>query len=176
MHEFQTYNYSRLSYYKRRIVGGLVSDQIMSWPLDTQAPDQGNGLTAEHKGTIKHHINSNTAISIDCQSSPANRSMVGISSTTKRAVSIEKLNNSFKHHAREEPTIISNCWSASRAFSTVGSSWVEGKSNSWTIDHESDIRMVSLTLTTSSKIDQRKCAWRNFIWSRSYEVNMSHPI
>jgi uncharacterized ferredoxin-like protein len=40
---FQSRNQSRPSDYKRRIVGGLVNDQIKSGPLDTQAPDQRQG-------------------------------------------------------------------------------------------------------------------------------------
>jgi hypothetical protein len=47
-----------------------------------QAPDQGQGLIVEHEGRIKQHVNSNPAISLDHRSSPANRSIVGISSTT----------------------------------------------------------------------------------------------
>jgi len=47
-----------------------------------KALDQGHGLIAEHKGRIKQRVDSNPAISLDCRSSPTNRSMVGISSTT----------------------------------------------------------------------------------------------
>jgi hypothetical protein len=71
-----------------------------------QAPDQGQGLIAEREGRIKQRVNSNPTISLDHRSSPANRSTVGISSTTKRAVSIVELDNSFKRRASEDPTII----------------------------------------------------------------------
>jgi hypothetical protein len=47
-----------------------------------KALDQGHGLIAEHKGRIKQRVDSNPAISLDCRSSPANISTVGISSTT----------------------------------------------------------------------------------------------
>jgi hypothetical protein len=61
-----------------------------------KAPDQGQRLIMEHEGRIKQCANSNPTISLDRQSSPTNRSTVGISSTTKQAVSIAELDDSFK--------------------------------------------------------------------------------
>jgi len=73
---------SNLGVKKRRTVGGLVNDHIKLLSLDTQAPDQGQWLIADHKVKIKQSFNSNHEISLYCQSPPTNRSTVDISSTT----------------------------------------------------------------------------------------------
>jgi hypothetical protein len=49
-------------------------DQIKSVPLNTQAPDQRQGLIAEHEERIKLYVISNPAIILDRQISSTQRS------------------------------------------------------------------------------------------------------
>jgi hypothetical protein len=78
--------------------------------LDTQAPDQGQGLIVEREGRIKLHVISNPTISLDHQISSTQRSTTVVDPPTIAQLQIAEFGRQTKPRASYGSAIHIDRW------------------------------------------------------------------